>query len=143
MGRDTVTGFAAELRRLREAAGWTIDELADRSGVNRSSIAKLERNERAPSLRVALQLADALGASVYDMRAQGAQPAGENQAAAGGDGARRAKPAKLKEPKEGELQGVGVFRANEAINCLSRIPKNDALRKRGFQIVTDWIRRNK
>lgn len=45
---------------------------------------------------------------------------------------------------EGERRsvGVGVIRANEAINCLTRIPKNDALRKRGFQIVTDWIRRN-
>lgn len=30
--------------------------------------------------------------------------------------------------------------ACEAINCLVRIPKNDQLRKRGFQIVTDWIR---
>lgn len=44
---------------------------------------------------------------------------------------------------EGESRGVGVQRANEAINCLSRIPKNDRLRKRGFQIVTDWIRHNR
>lgn len=43
----------------------------------------------------------------------------------------------------GVSRGVGVARANEAINCLMRIPKNDRLRKRGFQIVTDWIRRNK
>lgn len=50
---------------------------------------------------------------------------------------------KGKPKKEGELQGVGVYRANEAINCLIRIPENDALRERGFQIVTDWIRRNK
>lgn len=39
--------------------------------------------------------------------------------------------------------GKGVMLANEAINCLMRIPKNDPLRKRGFQIVTDWIRHNK
>jgi ParB-like chromosome segregation protein Spo0J len=44
---------------------------------------------------------------------------------------------------EGEHCGVGVIRANEAINCLIRIPKNDPLRKRGFQIVTDWIKANK
>jgi len=44
---------------------------------------------------------------------------------------------------EGESRGVGVQRANEAINCLRRIPKNDRLRKRGFQIVTDWIRHNR
>jgi len=42
----------------------------------------------------------------------------------------------------GKIKGVGVIRANEAINCLIRIPKNDALRKRGFQIVTDWIKHN-
>lgn len=45
--------------------------------------------------------------------------------------------------KPGEKKGMGIIRANEAINCLTRIPKNDALRKRGFQLVTDWIRRNK
>lgn len=47
------------------------------------------------------------------------------------------------EDTNGKKAGVGVIRANEAINSLSRIPKNDPLRKRGFQIVTDWIRRNK
>lgn len=39
-------------------------------------------------------------------------------------------------------RGVGVYRANEAINCLIRIPENDFLRKRGFEIVTDWIEAN-
>jgi len=41
----------------------------------------------------------------------------------------------------GEIKsrGVGITRAEEAIDCLKRIPKNDALRKRGFQQVTDWI----
>lgn len=47
------------------------------------------------------------------------------------------------EPTNGKPQGVGVIRANEAINHLTRIPKNDRLRKRGFQIVTDWIRHNR
>lgn len=48
----------------------------------------------------------------------------------------------LRDNGEIKLQGVGVFRAHEAINCLKRIPKNDALRKEGFKIVTDWIRHN-
>lgn len=47
------------------------------------------------------------------------------------------------EPEEGKPRGVGIYRANEAIACLKRIPKNDGLRKRGFQIVTDWIKQNK
>lgn len=37
--------------------------------------------------------------------------------------------------------GVGVIRAHEAINILSRIPRNDALRKDGFKLVKDWLRR--
>lgn len=49
------------------------------------------------------------------------------------------KPSKRKDG----LVGVGIIRANEAINCLSRIPKNDALRKRGFQLVSDWMKANK
>ncbi len=42
-----------------------------------------------------------------------------------------------------KVQGVGVVHAHEAINCLQRIPKNDKLRARGFQIVSDWMRKNK
>lgn len=49
-------------------------------------------------------------------------------------------------PKEkkidGSLPGKGIILANEAINALSRIPKNDPTRKRGFQIVSDWMRHN-
>lgn len=41
---------------------------------------------------------------------------------------------------EGEYRGKGVQRAHEAIACLKRIPKNDALRKRGFQIVYDYVK---
>lgn len=44
------------------------------------------------------------------------------------------------EPDKPFREGKGVIIANEAINCLIRIPKNDPLRKRGFQIVTDWIK---
>lgn len=44
---------------------------------------------------------------------------------------------------ERQLNGVGVIRANEAINCLIRIPRDDSLRARGLQIVADWVRANK
>ncbi len=56
---------------------------------------------------------------------------------------KRGKPAiEAENEPAGERKGVGVIKANEAINCLTRIPKNDALRKRGFQIVKDWIKAN-
>lgn len=38
--------------------------------------------------------------------------------------------------------GVGVERAHEAIARLKKIPKDDALRKRAFQIVRDWMKQN-
>jgi hypothetical protein len=60
----------------------------------------------------------------------------------GRHGARKNERIEPEEKPEGVSRGVGVMRANEAINCLMRIPKNDGLRKRGFQIVTDWIRHN-
>jgi hypothetical protein len=49
------------------------------------------------------------------------------------------------EPGTDEIRsrGVGVQRGNEAVDCLKRIPRHDPLRARGFQIVTDWIRRNR
>ena len=59
----------------------------------------------------------------------------------GGGNAVADEPAPEEKP-EGERRGKGVILANEAINCLIRIPKNDALRKRGFQVVSDWINRN-
>lgn len=40
-----------------------------------------------------------------------------------------------------KLLGVGVIRAREAIGVLSQIPLNDPLRKDGFKIVKDWLKR--
>lgn len=37
---------------------------------------------------------------------------------------------------------IGLAQANEAIDCLSGIPKNDEFRARAFQIVKDWLTRN-
>jgi hypothetical protein len=45
------------------------------------------------------------------------------------------------EPETPRKIGQGVQLANEAINMLARIPKGDALRERGFEMVVDWIRR--
>jgi transcriptional regulator with XRE-family HTH domain len=67
MGRDTVEGFAGRLRGLREAAGLTQAELSQRSGTHPTTVVKLEREERAPSLRLAAALAAALGVRVDDL----------------------------------------------------------------------------
>src|SRR3954466_15580208 len=51
-------------RRVREhrtARGWTLDELADRSGVSRRMLINIEHGEGNPSIATLLRLSDALG----------------------------------------------------------------------------------
>lgn len=54
------------------------------------------------------------------------------------------RPVEEKQDKPASTKkSVAVYRANDAIDCLMRIPKSDPERKRGFQIVTDWIKHNR
>jgi transcriptional regulator with XRE-family HTH domain len=51
-------------RRVREhrtARGWTLDELADRSGVSRRMVINIEHGEGNPSIATLLRISDALG----------------------------------------------------------------------------------
>ena len=60
MGQDI--SFGARLRRLREAAGLSQEELAERAGLSRKAISVLERGERKrPYPHTVRSLADALG----------------------------------------------------------------------------------
>jgi transcriptional regulator with XRE-family HTH domain len=67
MGRDTVVGFGARLKELREKAGLTQGALAALAGTHFTTVGKLENDERSVSLRLALALANALGVSVADL----------------------------------------------------------------------------
>ena len=53
--------FAERLKALRTQAGISQTELANRAGLNRSAIAKLEGSEREPSWETVQALAAALG----------------------------------------------------------------------------------
>src|SRR5690348_18497741 len=60
-GRD-VGEFATRLRRLRDAAGLTQEELAERAGLTVKAVGALERGERTrPYPHTVRSLADALG----------------------------------------------------------------------------------
>ncbi len=63
MGKQKPTGFADQLRRLREAAGLTQEQLADLAGMHKLGVAKLERGEREPAWATVLALAEALEVS--------------------------------------------------------------------------------
>jgi transcriptional regulator with XRE-family HTH domain len=49
------------VRGLRRERGWTLELLAERSGVSRAMISKLERGEKNPTLVVAAKVAEGLG----------------------------------------------------------------------------------
>jgi transcriptional regulator with XRE-family HTH domain len=55
--------FAINLRRAREAAGISQEELAERCEVHRTEISLLERGGREPRLGTMIKLATALGTS--------------------------------------------------------------------------------
>jgi transcriptional regulator with XRE-family HTH domain len=56
--------FGNRLRELREAAGLTQGQLAERAGLHIQGVVKLERGEREPAWSTLLSLAEALGCSV-------------------------------------------------------------------------------
>jgi transcriptional regulator with XRE-family HTH domain len=53
--------FAGRLKELREAKGWTQEELARKAGVSQRGIANWELGLRAPSWPNVVALAEALG----------------------------------------------------------------------------------
>src|SRR5688572_9730428 len=64
MGHGTNGTFGARLRALREAAGLTQEELAERAGLSVNGLSQLERGERRrPHPRTVRALAEALGLS--------------------------------------------------------------------------------
>ena len=70
MNADGGTSFAARLRRLREAAGLTQEELASRAGLTPNAIGALERGKRKrPYPHTVRVLADALKLSEEERRA--------------------------------------------------------------------------
>jgi transcriptional regulator with XRE-family HTH domain len=59
--------FSHRLKELRSERGWSLDELAQASGVSRSMLSQVERNQANPTLAVALRIARAFGMSLADL----------------------------------------------------------------------------
>src|SRR5262245_29005878 len=53
--------FAARLKELREGAGLTQPQLAEKAGLSKAGVADLEQGRREPSWATAVALAEALG----------------------------------------------------------------------------------
>ncbi|MGH3086075.1 MAG: helix-turn-helix domain-containing protein [Rubrobacteraceae bacterium] len=59
--------LGGRVRELRRARGFTLDGLAERSGVSRAMISKLERGEKSPTLVVAAKVAEGLEVSLSQL----------------------------------------------------------------------------
>jgi len=52
------------VRRLREAEGWSQEDYADRAGIHRTYVSDIERGRRNPTITVVEKLALPLGVNV-------------------------------------------------------------------------------
>ncbi|MFF2554794.1 helix-turn-helix domain-containing protein [Nocardia sp. NPDC058058] len=64
---DLAGAFGINLRRRREDAGLTLEQLSTRSSVSRAMLSKVERGEKSPTIGVASKIAHALDASLSDL----------------------------------------------------------------------------
>src|ERR687885_864920 len=65
--------LGARVRGLRRERGLTLEELAQRSGVSRAMISKVERGEKNPTLVVAAKVAEGLGVGLSRLVGIGAR----------------------------------------------------------------------
>ncbi|MGW4804862.1 helix-turn-helix domain-containing protein [Kitasatospora sp. NPDC004272] len=65
---DELAGaFGGRVRRRREEAGLTLEQLSVRSAVSRAMLSKVERGEKSPTIGVASRIAHALGATLSEL----------------------------------------------------------------------------
>ncbi len=63
--------LGSRLRELRSSKGWTLEELAERSGLSKPFLSRLESGERQPSIAAVLTLARVFGVpmgSLFEIR---------------------------------------------------------------------------
>lgn len=64
---DIRARLAKNLRRLRQAKGWSQEEFAFEAGLHRTYVSDLEREARNPSISIIDKLALALGVKVGEL----------------------------------------------------------------------------
>ncbi len=71
-----LAGLGFRLHELRAERGWTLEELAERTGLSKPFLSRLEAGDRQPSIAAVLTLAQAFGVGVGTMfdQAQAAEP---------------------------------------------------------------------
>jgi transcriptional regulator with XRE-family HTH domain len=64
---QAIAGLGVRLKQMRDARGWTLDELAERSGLSKAFLSRLEAGDRQPSIAAILTLAKAYNVSIASL----------------------------------------------------------------------------
>jgi transcriptional regulator with XRE-family HTH domain len=64
---DTEAALADRIARERAQRGWSLADVAERSGVSRSMLSKIERQEASPTATVLLRIAGAFGVTLAEL----------------------------------------------------------------------------
>src|SRR5579864_9219617 len=72
---DPTESLAARIALEREARGWSLAELAERSGVSKAMISKIERGEASPTATLLGRLSGAFGLTLSTLLARAEQSA--------------------------------------------------------------------
>jgi transcriptional regulator with XRE-family HTH domain len=59
--------FGRVVREMREARGWTQEQLAERANMNASYLGFVERGDNVPTLTIILQIAEGLGVEAAEL----------------------------------------------------------------------------
>src|SRR5918992_5565509 len=59
--------LGTRVKELRRGRGLTLEDLAERAGVSRAMISKVERGEKNPTLVVAAKVAEGLGVTISEL----------------------------------------------------------------------------
>ena len=66
--KETVTeAVARNVREARTGRGWTLEKLANRSGVSKGMVVQIEQGRTNPSIRTLSKVSEALGVSLPDL----------------------------------------------------------------------------
>lgn len=70
-GDELSRAFGARVRKLRDTAGMTLEQLSQQSGVSRAMLSKVERGEKSPTIGIASRIASSLRTSLTELTGGG------------------------------------------------------------------------
>lgn len=105
-----LSALASRLRIEREARGWTMADLARRSGVSKAAISKIERGETSPTAAILVRLASAFDLTLAALLLR---------AEAGGDRLSRAQDQQVwRDPATGYVRRQVFARADHPVELV-------------------------